>query len=130
MALGLLSLRVDGQAAGQHGVGGALRDADARDVPPRHGEQQRYEPQGHQLCACRTRNRVRFVLACGRRECATDGGSNWQKGTQLLTGFNLLQGVEQRLLPPLAEQLEHPRKNKISGSIQHAAEEEEEERIN
>jgi hypothetical protein len=63
MALGLFSLRVDGQAAGQHGVGGSRRDADARDVPPRHGQQQRYEPQSHQLCACRTRNRVRFVLA-------------------------------------------------------------------
>ena len=52
MVLGLLRLRVAGlTAAGQHGVGGSLRDADVRYVPPRHGQQQRYEPQSHQLCA-------------------------------------------------------------------------------
>jgi hypothetical protein len=48
-----------GEAAGQHGVGGPLQDADALYVPPRHGQQQRYEPQSHQLCAACQNSKTR-----------------------------------------------------------------------
>ena len=68
MALGLFRHRVAEPTAGQHGVGGSLRDADVRYVPSRHGQQQRYEPQSHQLCAHGTRKRVKFYFAYGRQQ--------------------------------------------------------------
>ena len=68
LPLRLFRHRVAGLTAGQHGVGGSLRDADVRYVPSRHGQQQRYEPQSHQLCAHGTRKRVKLYFAYGRQQ--------------------------------------------------------------
>jgi len=80
MVLGLLRLRVAGlTSAGQHGVGGSLRDADVRYVPPRHGQQQRYEPQCHQLCAHGTErnSKTRQIRLRLRTTAAVTEGSQY-----------------------------------------------------